>query len=324
MLRIEDPHHRPTLPVELSYQIIEEAWRLPLSRTERRDLLLALPSVCRSFRSIANHVLLRDAHIVSPAYAAHFLSLLQHQHHHGRKDNSPPLSPRSLSESSSSRTEHARALCRSITFHIYDPSASPSSGFLQLYGPSNPTTSALEATLRSLTRDAAALVPALARVALHYTGWSFTHELEHARLAHLPPHVRSLELHFATPAAFAQHLRQSYFRRYVLPIPGVRTLRVYGTCPGFVIDVARACPALESLETDDAREVLALQPSLRPFILRSADDGNHVTGAEPSVLGSVQSEVPEVLTHLRVKAFGELHKKPSHPQGSSKRKLARI
>ena len=324
MLRIEDPHHRPTLPAELSYQIIEEAWCLPLSRTERRDLLLALPSVCRSFRSIANHVLLRDAHIVSPAYAAHFLSLLQHQHHHGRKDSSPPLSPRSLSESSSSPTEHARALCRSITFHIYDPSASPSSGFLQLYGPSNPTTSALETTLRSLTRDATALVPALARVALHYTGWSFTHELEHARLAHIPPHVRSLELHFATPAAFAQHLRQSYFRRYVLPIPGVRTLRVYGTCPGFVIDVARACPALESLETDDAREVLALQPSLRPFILRSADDGNHVTGAEPSVLGSVQSEVPEVLTHLRVKAFRELHKKPSHPQGSSKRKLARI
>ncbi|KAI0251443.1 hypothetical protein BJV78DRAFT_1211640 [Lactifluus subvellereus] len=299
MPRIEDPHHKPTLPVELSYQIIEEAWSLPLSRTERRDLLVALPSVCRSFRSIADHVFLRDAHISAD----------------------PPLT---WSESSDADAERARAPCCSVTFHIYDPSSSPSSGYLRIYGPPCPTTGALETTLRALTRDAAALAPALARVALHYTGWSFTHELDHARLAHLPPHVRSLELHFATPAAFARHLRQSYSRHYVIPIPGVRTLRVYGTCPGFVIDVARACPALESLETDDARGVLALQPSLRPFILQSADDDTQMTGAEPPVWGGVQGKVPEVLAHLRVKAFGELREKPSHPQGSSKRKPARI
>ena len=48
----------------------------------------------------------------------------------------------------------------------------------------------------------------------------------------------------------------------------VRTLRIYGTCPEFVADVASACPALESMETDDndACEVLVLQPSLRPFM----------------------------------------------------------
>jgi len=41
----------------------------------------------------------------------------------------------------------------------------------------------------------------------------------------------------------------------------------YDTCPEFVIDVASARPALESLEADDARIVVALQPGLGPFML---------------------------------------------------------
>jgi hypothetical protein len=317
-------HHKPTLPVELRYQILEEAWCLPISRTERRDLLVALPSVCRSFRLIANRVFLRDAHIISPAYAAHFLSLLQQQqlqHHHGCNNNntsSSPLDPPSLSDSESSS---ASALCRSITFHIYDPSASPSLGFLQQSTSSNPTTNALETTLRALTRDAL-LAPTLSRIALHYTGWSFTHDLDHARLANLPLRVQSLELHFTTPPLFAQHLRQIYYRRYVLPMPGVRALRIYGTCPEFVIDVARACPALESLETGDACEVLALQPSLRPFMLRLADDGTQVTGVEQSARGNVPGEASAIPAHLRAKVFGDLRKKSSHPRSPSRRKFA--
>ena len=67
----------PTLPVELSYQILEETWRLPLSTTERRDLLVALPLVCTSFRWIATRLFLQDAHVVSPSYATHLLALLQ-------------------------------------------------------------------------------------------------------------------------------------------------------------------------------------------------------------------------------------------------------
>jgi len=88
------------------------------------------------------------------------------------------------------------------------------------------------------------------------------------------PHVRTLELRFATPAALSQRLRQFYHRCFVLPMRGVRSLRIYGTCPEFVADVASACPALESLETDDndACEVLVLQPNLRPFMSRTVDD----------------------------------------------------
>ena len=216
--------HIPTLPVELNCQILEESWRLPLTTTERRDILVALPQVCTSFRWIANRLFLQDVHVVSPAYAAHFLSLLQQQH-------DPDASPAS------------KCYCQSITFHIYDPD-SPLN-ILQVRLPSSiPAACALEMTLRTLSRDAA-LAPALRRVALHYTGCSFTHELDEARLVHLPPHVRALELRFATLAPFVQRLRQIYLRRYVLPMSGARSLRIYGTCPEFVADVARACPVLE-------------------------------------------------------------------------------
>jgi hypothetical protein len=259
-----------TLPIDLGYQILEEAWSYPLSRKERRDLLVALPLVCRAFRTIAGRMFLRDAHVISPAYAAHFLSLLQpgaHEHGH----DSGPLSPR----------PSPTTTCHSITFYIYNnPSSSPlysSSGVFQLYVDSNPTTRAMETILRALNHDKCdALAPALYRVALHYTGWSFTRELEHTRLLNLPSRVRSLELRFSTPSHFTQHLRQTYLRRGALPIPGVRTLKIYGACPAFVVDVARACPTLERLETDDVRGVLVLQPSLRPFMFLTADDAAQI------------------------------------------------
>ena len=270
-----DPHYRSTLPVELIYQILEEAWRLPLSTTERRDVLVALPLVCTSFRRIASRIFLQDAHVVSPAYATHLLSLLQ------RLRDRLPSRSRSVESHSSPADANVDDLrggscCRSITFHIYGPTSSSDLLHLQLPS-SNPTTKALDTTLLALSRDAL-LAPSLRRIALHYTGWSFTHELEHARLAHLPPHVRAIELRFATPAPFAQCLRQIYVRCFVLPMPGVRSLAIYGACPKFVADVASACPALERLETDDAWEVLVLQPSLRPFMSQTVGDGSQVKG----------------------------------------------
>lgn len=264
------PH---TLPIELGYQILQEAWSSPLSRAERRNLLVALPSVCRAFRAIADRMFLRDVHVVSPAYAAHVLSLLHPAAQEHEHDSSSPLCP---------RPSPTAATCHSITFYIYNNPSSSSSAVFQLYGSSNPTTRAMETILRALkdhgTPDA--LAPALHRVALHYTGWSFTRELEHTRLLNLPSRVRSLELCFATPSLFSQHLRQSYVRRCALPMPDVRTLTIYGACPAFVVDVARACPALERLETDDVRGVLVLQPSLRPFMLLPADDAAHAEQSE--------------------------------------------
>lgn len=273
-----NPHYRSTLPVELIYQILEETWRLSLSVIERRDVLVALPLVCTSFRWIASRLFLQDAHVVSPAYAAHLLMLLRR-----RRDRLPscgrgrghsvegPSSP--LADVDDPRS---CCCCQSITFHIYGPTSSPDLLHLQLPSP-NPTTKALETTLLALSRDPS-LAPSLRRIALHYTGWSFTHELKHARLAHLPPQVRAIELRFATPAPFAQCLRQIYLRCFVLPMPGVRSLAIYGACPKFVADVANACPALERLETDDAWEVLVLQPSLRPFVSQTVGDGSHVKG----------------------------------------------
>jgi len=265
-------YHRPTLPVELSYQILEETWRLPLSTTERRDLLVALPLVCTSFRWITTRLFLHDAHVVSPTYATHLLSLLQ------QRDRLPSHNSDGRSSPGTS-ADALRCCCRSITFHIYDPTSSPD--ILHLHPPSSdPTTKALDTTLLALSRDTT-LAPSLRRIALLYTGWSFTHELEHARFAHLPQHVRTLELRFATPPALSQRLRQFYLRCFALPMRGVRTLRIYGTCPEFVADVASACPALENLETDDndACEVLVLQPSLRPFMSQTVGDRTQVKGS---------------------------------------------
>ena len=265
-----DPyHHCPTLPVELSYQILEETWRLPLSMTERRDLLVVLPLVSTSFRWIATRLFLQDAHVVSPSYATHLLSLLRQ-----RRDRLPIHSFDGRS-SPDPTADTLRCSCRSITFHIYDPTSSPN--IVHLRSPSNPTTEALDTTLLALSRDTT-LAPSLRRIALHYTGWSFTHELEHARFAHLPPTCHTLELRFA--AAFSQRLRQFYLRSFALPMGGVRSLRIYGTCPKFVADVASACPALESLETDDedAWEVLVQQPSLLPFMSQTVRDRIQVKG----------------------------------------------
>ncbi|KAF8475312.1 hypothetical protein DFH94DRAFT_119602 [Russula ochroleuca] len=271
------PHHRPTLPVELIYQILEETWRLPLSTIGRRNVLVALPLVCAYFRWIASRLFLQDAHVVRPAYAVHLLSLLQR-----RRDRLPsrsvegPLSTDAPADVDVDDLRGGNSSCRSITFHIYDPTSPPDLLHLHLPSP-NPTTRALDTTLLALSRDAL-LAPSLRRIALHYTGWSFTHELLQARLAHIPPHVRNIELRFATPAAFAQRLRQIYLRCFALPMPGVRSLRIYGACPEFVADMASACPALESLETDDAWEVLVVQPSLRPFMSQTVGDGTQVKG----------------------------------------------
>jgi hypothetical protein len=267
-MAISKHYHSPFLPVELIYQILEETWRLQLSTTERRDLLIALPLVCMSFRWIANRLFIRDAHIVSPAYATYFLSLLRQQQQRNRRVPSTHASD----DSPVTLAQGCSGNCQSITFHIYDPDSTPNLLCINLPSSSSPTTHALETMLRLISRDDL-LAPALHRVELHYTGWSFTHELDHARLVHLPPHVRVLELRFATPAPFVQRLRRIYVRRYVLPMPGVRELRIYGTCPAFVADVARACPALERLETDDASGVRQLQSSLLPSMSSTLGDG---------------------------------------------------
>ncbi|KAF8273165.1 hypothetical protein EI94DRAFT_1564886 [Lactarius quietus] len=281
-----------TLPMELDYRILEEAWSLPLSRIERCDLLIALPSVCRAFHAIAVRMFLRDAHVVSPTYATHFLSILQSAAH-----ESSTLSPHTT--------------CHSITFHIYNPSLpSSSSGVFQLYGSSNPTTRAMETILGALDKHDA-LAPALHCVALQYTGWSFTRELEHTRLLNLPLRVRSLELRFSTPSLFTQHLRQTYLRHHALPMPGVRNLRIHGACPAFVVDVARACPTLEKLETDDVRGVLILQPSLRPFVLLSADDAAHLKQLE--CLG--RKSLPDEQVSAFAGAPEDIRTKPGLPYG---------
>jgi hypothetical protein len=292
---VTNPHHR-TLPVELSYQILEEAWHLPLSTTERRDLLVALPLVCTSFRWIASHLFLRDAHVISPSYATHLLSFLQRldrlQGHSFDGRSSPDAAAGTL-----------RCSCRSITFHIYDPTSSPD--ILHLHHPqasSNPTIKALDTTLLALSRDTT-LAPSLHRIALHYTGWSFTHELGYPRFAHLPQHVRTLELRFATPAGLSRRLRQLYLRCFALPMRGVRSLRIYGTCPEFVADVASACPALESLETDDndAYELLVLQPSLRPFMSQTVGDRTQVKGPSLAVSHGSKSKNLEWSGNVRAK-----------------------
>jgi hypothetical protein len=198
-----------------------------------------------------------------------------------------------------------RCSCRSITFHIYDPTSSPD--ILHLHPPfSNPTTEALDTTLLALSRDTT-LAPSLRRIALHYTGWSFTHELEHPRLAHLPHHVCALELRFATPAALSQRLRQFYLRCFALPMRGVRSLRIYGTCPKFVADVASACPALESLETDDndACELLVLQPSLRPFMSQTVGDRTQVKGPSLAVSHGSKAKNLEWSGNVRAKRHGK-------------------
>ena len=287
-----------TLPIELDYKILEEAWSLPLSRSERRDLLVTLPSVCRAFRAISSRMFLRDAHVVSSAYGTHFLSLLESIAH--ERDSGTLIPP---------------STCHSITFHIYNPYplALSSSSIFQVYASSNPTTRSMETILCALNkRDA--LAPALHRIALHYTGWSFTRELEHTRLINLPARVRSLELCFSTPSLFTQHLRQTYLRRCALPMPGVRMLRIYGACPAFVVDVARACPALEKIETDDVCGVLALQPSLQPFMVLTADDAARLKQMER--LG--WKNVPDEKAHV-VHTFGrppeDIRKNPSLPRG---------
>lgn len=291
------------LPIELDYKILEEAWSLPLSRTERRDLLVTLPSVCRAFRVIAVRMFLRDVHVVSSAYGAHFLSLLQsaaHEHEHESGTLTLPLSP---------------STCHSITFHIYNPSplSLSSSGVFQVYASSNPTTRSMETILCALNkRDA--LAPALHRVALHYTGWSFTRSLEHTRLINLPARVRSLELSFSTPSLFTQHLRQTYLRRCALPMPGVRTLRIYGACPAFVVDVARACPALEKLETDDVCGVLVLQPSLQTFMVLTADDAARLKQLERLGWKNAPDEKAHAV-HTFARTPEDMRKNPSLPRG---------
>ncbi|KAH9039307.1 hypothetical protein EDB85DRAFT_2141246 [Lactarius pseudohatsudake] len=278
-----------TLPIELGYKILEEAWSLPLSRTERHGLLVALPSVCRAFRAIAGRLFLRDAHVVSPAYAAHLLSLLQlaaHDHDSGL------LSP---------------CTCNSITFYIYDPSPlSSSSGVFHLYGSSNPTNARdgdYSARYQYQPRRSCAS-PSPRRAALHGV---VLHARARTRTPGKPPFARA-----------------SYLRRCALPMPSVRTLGIYGACPAFVVDVASACPALQRLETDDVRGVLVLQPSLLPFMLLTAEDAAQVKQSEHLGRKSAPDEKASVVDAF-ARTPEDMRRKPGLPYGFLlKRKPARI
>ena len=165
-----NPHQRSTLPVELSYQILEEAWRLPLSTTERRDLLIALPLVCTSFRWIASRLFLQDAHVFSSVYATHLLSLLQRRcdrlPNHSIRVESPS---KSFTDAPANNTLHCNCW-RSITFHIYGDPSSSSPNLLHLHPPSsNPMTkeSARHDFTRPITRYHTRILAAPHRTSLH-------------------------------------------------------------------------------------------------------------------------------------------------------------
>ncbi|KAI0295386.1 hypothetical protein B0F90DRAFT_1820547 [Multifurca ochricompacta] len=260
---IDDHPHTVTLPTELSYKILEQVWSgLPLSTAERRDLLVALPSV-----------------------SSHSISAI----------NPPPL-PHPC------RHHFLLVLSNSMDLESHD----------SRIGDHTSLHNARCARPR----------PSSCRTALHRV---VLHSRTRTRTPiNLPPHVQSLELLFSTPTIFAQHLRQSYLRCYTLPMPGVRTLRIFGTCPEFVVDVARACPALESLETDDTRGVLALQPSLRPFMLQTANDDATQEVKQSKHLEWRNAPEEASVAHALAKAFGDLRRKPSRPHNLSKKKPARI
>ena len=126
----------------------------------------------------------QDAHVVSPSNATHLLSLLQQRNHHSFDGRSSP------------DTAAADALCcscRSITFHIYDPTSSPD--ILHLLRPSsNPTTEALDTTLLALSWDVT-------------LGPSLCHSSEKSLMCimHMPPEVSLVRLKL-----FSQHFSSPY------------------------------------------------------------------------------------------------------------------
>ena len=97
-------------------------------------------------------------------------------------------------------------------------------------------------------------------------------------------------------------------------MPGVRNLRIFGTCPAFVVDVTRACPALESLETDDVCGVLVLQPRLWPFMLLTADAAAQVKQMEHLDRKNAPDQKSSVV-HAFARAPENIRRKPGLPHG---------
>lgn len=248
---------RPTselpLPVELLEKIIYDAWSLPLSKHERVTMATSLSLVNHTFLSVFIRIAMRDVHIMTPAYAKHYLKLVR------------PRASFAPDESYLVRNacQVAHRLCRSLTFHIDArpdaarfPDAEPA---MRLYADGDRGAEAVSATLYLLSL-VPVFVPGLRRVALAYTDWGFDDVRDQCRLLPMPAHVAHLELRYAFSPALARVAARA--RAHYTPaggmrwrMPQVRRLTVRGAPPAFVSAMAEMCPMLRTLEVDEHVEL---------------------------------------------------------------------
>lgn len=266
-----EPPRKPSalpLPVELTEQILQEAWELPLERDERIELWLSLTHVSHTVLSIFIRISMRDVHIMTPAFAQHYLRLVR---------------PRTSFEPGESyllrnACQVAHRLCRSLTFHIDSrPRSGACEPAIRLYADGDRAAEAVSSTLYVLSL-VPVYVPALRRVALQYTDWGFDDVLDQCRLLPLPAQVRALELRYAFSARGARLgalARTHYARAWRLAsmrwqMPQVRTLAVRGAPAAFVDAVAKMCPLLERLDVDhhvEADRAWSVPDGLRTLVL---------------------------------------------------------
>ncbi|KAJ7663967.1 hypothetical protein DFH06DRAFT_920427, partial [Mycena polygramma] len=230
------------LPVELIEQIINSAWHMPLSSSERITFMRSSALVNSTWADIFDLVSSRDVHVPSSSFCDHFIQRLRAQ---------PPAAPSLLYRFLEQfrgpakpfiNGRSANLACQSLTIQIPSANNHPdATGRMRL-----PMGGVLDDLLEIL--DAHSLAPNLRRLSIEYMDAGFDDVFQRTGLAALPPQITHLELGFSftdtMPLWLIESLRRKQEKqRYIGWIArSVTRLEVRGAGKNTVEDALRVCP----------------------------------------------------------------------------------
>ncbi|KAI1796619.1 hypothetical protein LXA43DRAFT_986333 [Ganoderma leucocontextum] len=174
----------------------------------------------------------------------------------------------------------AGEMCRSITFHVARSvppsrlSEDPAAVGLWLCSQTDDASMAVSTVLDKVTT--LDCLPNLRHVSLRYTDRSYDDAFGQLDAQTFPPQVTHLSIDYSFTASamtpFAKYLRSVYEREAAarVTIPNVRHLSLSGVTPGFMVDMFRVCPNVETLEITHPVGLFMLgplPPSVRTLVL---------------------------------------------------------
>lgn len=230
----------PWLPIEIVERILRTAWLSHMSAKTRTTFMTSSVLVNKTWSAVYAKVYTQNIHITGSASAHQFLKELFNTNPN-RADDSP-----------SNMNIH----CRSLSFTLDNRTVTKPTDALYIpkFGDNEKLGMALSKTLYFL-HDSNYLRN-LRRINIEYANWGMDDVFDHWRFVPFPGHVTELGLVYScqgkTTAEMIESARRRYRRHKCEPwsLEYIRHLSVTGTSEGFLEDILKKTPILETLEID--------------------------------------------------------------------------